>query len=72
MQLPAPDPHVAAIEDRERQRVLKQARRRKPPVITVDADDAHEVGDDPNGRLGAEYFGLNRKFGAAGDCWSSA
>jgi hypothetical protein len=65
----APNAHVPAAEQRKHQRVLEQAVQRIEVVVAVDADDAHEVGDDADRRLGAEDLRVARELrrrGASG------
>ena len=56
------DTHVAATEDRKSERVLEKTSQRCFMIVAVDADDAHQIGDDTNCRFGAVDFGLDGKF----------
>src|SRR5271156_5149907 len=45
VQLPSPNAHVSAIEQREYERVGEQAAKRQRAIVAVDPDDAHKVRD---------------------------
>src|SRR5882724_6272821 len=62
VQLPPPDAHVAAIEDRQRECVLEQTTEWSLMIIAVDADHAHEIGDHAYRGLGAENLRLDCKL----------
>jgi hypothetical protein len=43
MQLPTPYAHVPAIEQRQYERVGKQAAERQRAIVAIDANDTHKV-----------------------------
>src|SRR5207342_3039453 len=42
VQLPPPDAHIAAVEDRQRECILQQTSERSLMIIAVDTDNPHE------------------------------
>ncbi|MOA65641.1 hypothetical protein D3C78_1921010 [compost metagenome] len=59
MQLATAHTHVSTVEEGEGQGVLQQTGQwRRQVVVAVDADHAHQVGDDPDGAFRAEYLCL--------------
>ena len=66
MKLTPTDTHIAAVEDRKRERVLQKTSQRGFMVIAVCADDEHQIGDHTNRRLRAVDLGLYRKFVGGG------
>src|ERR1700756_5024349 len=62
VQLSPPDAHIAAVEDRQRERILQQASERSFVIIAFDADHAHEICDHAHRGLGAKDLRLDCEF----------
>ena len=66
MELPATHAHIAAVEQRQHQRVLHQRAEGQLAVVAVDADHPHQIGNHPHRRFRAEHLGMQGQFQRAG------
>jgi len=65
MELPAADPHVAAVVQGKTQRVLHQAGQRVEVGVGIDTDNAHGIVDSLNAQFRTVNLGDDGQFAAA-------
>src|ERR1700719_3322889 len=65
VQLAAAHADIAAGEKRQRHSVLKQTGEQQFVAITVDADNPHEIGNDPHRCFRSEYLGVDSELECA-------
>src|SRR6516225_2454561 len=66
VQLPSPNTHVPAIEQRQYEGVGEQATKRKRAIVAVDPNDSHKVRHNAHRCLRSEHLRMQGQFQRAG------